>query len=38
VLLDSADGRFGGPGSVAPAGGAVTAQPQSVVVLEGPHG
>jgi maltooligosyltrehalose trehalohydrolase len=38
VLLDSAEGRFGGPGGVAPSGGAITAQPQSVVVLEGPHG
>jgi maltooligosyltrehalose trehalohydrolase len=33
VLLDSADARFGGPGAVAPARGAITAQPQSVVVL-----
>jgi hypothetical protein len=38
VLLDSADSRFGGPGGGAPSGGAITAQPQSVVVLEGPHG
>jgi maltooligosyltrehalose trehalohydrolase len=38
VLLDSADARFGGPGAVAPSGGAITAAPQSVVVLEGAHG
>jgi maltooligosyltrehalose trehalohydrolase len=38
VLLDSADARFGGPGAVAPSGGAITAAPQSVVVLEGARG
>jgi maltooligosyltrehalose trehalohydrolase len=35
VLLDSADARFGGPGAVAAAGGAITAQPQSVIVVGG---
>jgi maltooligosyltrehalose trehalohydrolase len=35
VLLDSADARFGGPGAVAPSGGEITAQPQSLVVLGG---
>ena len=38
VLLDSADARFGGPGVVAASGGAITAQPQSFVVLGGGHG
>ncbi len=38
VLLDSADARFGGPGAVAASGGAITAQPQSFVVLGGGHG
>jgi hypothetical protein len=38
VLLDSADVRFGGPGAVGPSGGAITAAPQSVVVLEGARG
>ncbi|HEX5251449.1 MAG TPA: malto-oligosyltrehalose trehalohydrolase [Gaiellales bacterium] len=33
TLIDSADARFGGPGAVAPSGGAVTAQPQSFLVL-----
>jgi len=35
VLLDSADVRYGGPGAAAAADGAITAQPQSVVVLGG---
>jgi maltooligosyltrehalose trehalohydrolase len=38
VLIDSADARFGGPGASAPSGGAVTAQPQSFVVLGGARG
>jgi len=38
ALIDSADARFGGPGAVAPSGGAVTAQPQSFVVLGGARG
>jgi maltooligosyltrehalose trehalohydrolase len=38
VLLDSADARFGGPGTVAASGGAITAAPQSAVVLEGGRG
>ena len=38
VLVDSADVRFGGPGSIAPAGRAITAQPQSFLVLGGGHG
>jgi hypothetical protein len=38
ALIDSADARFGGPGAVAPGGGAVTAQPQSFLVLGGPRG
>ena len=38
VLLDSADARFGGPGAVAPSGGAITVQPQSFAVLGGGHG
>jgi len=38
VLVDSADARFGGPGAVAPGGGAVTAQPQSFLVLGGARG
>jgi maltooligosyltrehalose trehalohydrolase len=38
VLLDSADARFGGPGAVAPAGGAITAHPQSCLVLRGARG
>ena len=38
VLMDSADARFGGPGAVAPSGGAITAQPRSFLVLEGAYG
>jgi maltooligosyltrehalose trehalohydrolase len=38
ALIDSADSRFGGPGAAAPSGGAITAQPQSFVVLGGVHG
>ena len=38
VLMDSADARFGGPGATAPSAGAVTAQPQSFVVLGGAGG
>ena len=33
ALIDSADARFGGPGAVAQSGNAVTAQPQSFIVL-----
>jgi hypothetical protein len=38
VLIDSADARFGGPGSIMPSGGAVTAAPQSFLVLGGARG
>ena len=38
VLIDSADARFGGPGAVAPSGGAITAQPTSFLVLGGGRG
>jgi maltooligosyltrehalose trehalohydrolase len=38
VLIDSADARFGGPGALAPRGGAVTAQRQSFLVLGGARG